>query len=515
LMTAAFGESTLVPTVRTKQGLIEGFNEAGIFKFLGVPYAEPPVGERRWMPPVPAAAWTGVRKAHDFGPICPQTAGAVFRTRAKSQSEDCLYLNVWTRSLDAMAKQPVMVWIHGGGYLGGGGCEDGTDGSHLATQGVTVISFNYRLGAFGYLAHPELGSNFGLQDQIAVLQWVQQNIEHFGGDPGSVTIFGQSAGGHSVRMLLIAPAASGLFHRAILQSGGAERPAFDTSGSEKTYKATEELIAHVGGGESGKLRQLSTEVIKEASHLFSGVIPKPRKVHTPANLRWMPVYDGVILPTDSDSRPLGLVPLLIGFTRNEARYFIKPGMLPDSRIIRSAVTKVLAGTQAKAVVAELKAEGGSIYDHIDHVYTDAIWAEPTLTTAERLLASERQFYCYRFDRVSPGAMESNALAKHTAELRYLFGTLTPDGYDDIDTRIAAWMQAQWVGFARDGTPADSAVWRAFGEDRRMLIIGDDFHQGQIEDDPVVSLLHRLRTVEPSSRKGLLSLFHRLWPAQVR
>ena len=120
------------------------------------------------------AEWAGVRKAQDFGPICPQTAGAVFKTRAKSQSEDCLYLNVWTRSLDTEARQPVMVWIHGGGYLGGGGCEDGTDGSRLASLGVTVVSFNYRLGAFGYLAHPKLGSNFGLQDQIAALQWVRK-----------------------------------------------------------------------------------------------------------------------------------------------------------------------------------------------------------------------------------------------------------------------------------------------------------------------------------------------------
>ena len=197
-------------TVRIKQGLTEGFSEGAIFKFLGVPYAEPPVGELRWRPPVPVAEWTGVRNAQDFGPICPQTAGAVFKTRAKGQSEDCLDLNVWTGSLDTQARQPVMVWIHGGGYLGGGGCEDGTDGSHLAALGVTVVSFNYRLGAFGYLAHPKLGSNFGLQDQIAALRWVRENIEHFGGDPECVTIFGQSAGGHAVRMLLSCPAASGL-----------------------------------------------------------------------------------------------------------------------------------------------------------------------------------------------------------------------------------------------------------------------------------------------------------------
>ena len=260
----------MAPSVRIKQGLTEGFSKGAVFKFLGVPYAEPPVGERRWGPPVPVAEWAGVRKAQDFGPICPQTAGAVFKTRAKSESEDCLYLNVWTRSVNTQARQPVMVWIHGGGYLGGGGCEDGTDGSHLAALGVTVVSFNYRLGAFGYLAHPKIGTNFGLQDQIAALEWVRENIEHFGGDPECVTIFGQSAGGHAVRMLLSCPAASGLFHRAILQSGGGGRFAFDTSKpNEKTYAASEALVAHVGGGGPEELRRLPTEVIKQASHLFS------------------------------------------------------------------------------------------------------------------------------------------------------------------------------------------------------------------------------------------------------
>jgi para-nitrobenzyl esterase len=401
-----------------------------------------------------------------------------------------------------------MVWIHGGGYLGGGGCEDGTDGSHLAALGVTVVSFNYRLGAFGYLAHPSLGSNFGLQDQIAALQWVRENIEHFGGDPECVTIFGQSAGGHAVRMLLSCPAASGLFHRAILQSGGCERFAFDRSKpNEKTYSASEALIAHVGDGGPEELRRLPTEVIKQASHLFSGVIPKPRRVHTPANLAWMPVNDGAILPVDSDSRSLVSVPLLLGFTRNEARYFIRPGMLPYNRIILRAMTKVLASAQAKAVLAQLATQGSSTYDRCDQVYTAAIWAEPTLTTAKRLLVSGHQFYCYRFDRVSPGAAASNFLAKHTAELRYLFGTLTVDEYDETDRQISAWVQAQWVGFARNGAPGD-AVWRPYGKDERILIVGDDFHQERIEDDPLVPLLHKLRTMKPAPPRKWFSLFRR-------
>jgi len=336
-----------VTVVETVHGHIEGFTDGGIHTFRGVPYAQPPVDRLRWRPPVPPTPWSGVRTATEFGPICPQTAGAVFTTRAARQSEDCLYLNIWTRSLDAHAKQPVMVWIHGGGYLGGGGCEDGTDGAHLAARGATVVSFNYRLGAFGYLADLEFGSNFGVQDQIAVLRWVQSNIDRFGGDPACVTIFGQSAGAHSVRTLLRCPAASGLFHRAILQSGGAERFAFDRrEPNSRTYAASTALIAQLGGGDPEDLRRVPTDAVKSASHRFSGVIPKRGRVHTPANLAWMPVTDGEIVAADSS--PPAPVPLLLGYTRNESRYFIKPGMLPYNRLLLWALTRALAGSQAGA-----------------------------------------------------------------------------------------------------------------------------------------------------------------------
>jgi para-nitrobenzyl esterase len=480
------------PVVRTAHGLLEGFTEADIHKFRGVPYAEPPVGRLRWRPPVPAAEWTGVRRATEFGPICPQTAGAVFTTRASRESEDCLYLNVWTRSLDSQARQPVMVWIHGGGYLGGGGCEDGTDGSQLAARGATVVSFNYRLGAFGYLASPELGSNFGVQDQIAVLRWVQSNIEQFGGDPDCVTIFGQSAGAHSVRTLLSCPAASGLFHRAILQSGGGERFAFDgREPNSRTYAASQALIARLGGGDAEDLRRVPTDAVKSASHLFSGVIPRRGRVHTPANLAWMPVADGEIVP--ADSAPLAPVPLLLGYTRNEARYFIKPGMLPYNRLLLWAMTRALAGSQARAVRSELAAAGAPIYERFDRAYTSAVFAEPLLATAERLSSLGRVFHCYRFDRVSPGAARSADLAKHTAELRYLFGTLTADGYDETDLQVSSWMQVRWVAFARDGAPAEHSDWPAYGDGGRITIIDGVPAHGRIDDEPVVPLLHAART----------------------
>src|SRR6267154_832982 len=191
------------PTAKIHQGRLEGFEESGVLKFLGVPFAQPPVGALRWAAPQPMPAWSGVRPAKTFGPAALQantqaitqaaTQGlpASYRT---SMSEDCLYLNVWTTNLSKRARQPVLVWIYGGGNLSGSSSEAFTDGSNLAKLGVTVVAANYRLGAFGYINDPVLGANFGVLDQIAALQWVQQNIDAFGGDPSRVLVFGYSAG---------------------------------------------------------------------------------------------------------------------------------------------------------------------------------------------------------------------------------------------------------------------------------------------------------------------------------
>jgi para-nitrobenzyl esterase len=208
---------------------LEGLNINGIHTFLGIPYAKPPVGPLRWRAPEPPERWGGVRPAKQFGPIAIQTTGACFNLPATGQSEDCLSLNIWTASLDRKAFQPVMLWIHGGGNLGGAGSEDAYDGASLARLGVTVVTFNYRLGIFGFLAHPDAGANFAVRDFLAVLEWIAQNIRAFGGNPDNVTIFGQSAGAQAVRTLLSAPRARGLFHRGIMQSGGSEPSAIAPS----------------------------------------------------------------------------------------------------------------------------------------------------------------------------------------------------------------------------------------------------------------------------------------------
>ena len=482
-----------VATVR--QGRLEGITVDGTHAFLGVPYAKSPEGAMRWRPSEPPEIWDGVRPAKHFGPIAIQTAGACFTLRETRQSEDCLSLNVWTASLDREARQPVMVWIHGGGYLGGSGSEDAYDGASLARRGVTVITLNYRLGAFGFLAHPDAGANFGVLDILAALEWVGENIAVFGGDTDKVTVFGQSAGAGAVRTLLSMRSARGLFHRAIMQSASFEPSVVGPAWTyARTQAASERLMKMVGARTIDDLREISTEAMRKASHTVSGVIPQPGKVHTPANLVWVPVPDHVVdakgFPGWSDD-----VPILMGCTENEARYFIKPGgpQLPFPRNIAIAVLNLIkpgavyswaivekivtALTSAQGVLEILRRSGKKPYDCLDWLMTSIIWKEPSHRTAERFAALNRTFYCYNFARASPGARHSRTLAQHTSEIRYAFGNLTADGqYDETDRKIAEALQSAWTTFARTGAPqsSDGAAWPAFEAGApKYMDIGDE------------------------------------------
>jgi para-nitrobenzyl esterase len=216
--------------VKIDTGRVKGKSVGLVRSFLGIPYAAPPVGNLRWKPPAPVTPWKGPRNATAFGSRCMQ--GAVFSDmvfRDPGISEDCLYLNVWTPANSASAKLPVMVWIYGGGFVGGATSEPRQDGSNLAKLGVVVVSMNYRLGVFGFFAHPDLAAesgrnsagNYGLLDQVAALEWVKRNIAAFGGDPGNVTIFGESAGSFSVSALMASPLTKGMIHKAIGESGAA------------------------------------------------------------------------------------------------------------------------------------------------------------------------------------------------------------------------------------------------------------------------------------------------------
>ena len=476
-------------------GVLEGFEEEGVFRFFGVPYAAAPIGDRRWRAPKPVEPWPGVRSAMSFGPRAIQTVGASFDARVTAESEDCLFLNVWTGTLDRSARQPVMVWIHGGGNLGGAGSEDATDGTALAKLGVTVVSFNYRLGALGFLAHPSLGSNFAVLDQIAVLRWVQDNIEAFAGDPKNVTIFGQSAGAVAVRTLLSSPVADGLYHRVILQSGGFEAPAVAPAWSvERARTAADALFTRLGTSDPAALRALPIEQVKLASHELSGVIPRPGAVHTPANLVWMPLVDGEVVTRSEPAEWPAHVPVLLGYTANEARYFLKP----DRQVAREmleGMARALCDSEAPRVVAALDLAHVGVYDALDELFSSAVWYEPALATIERLRDTGHTVYVYVFKRESPGFVITRERAKHTAEIRYVFGTLKEDDtYDATDAALSAEMQTAWVTFARHGRPLnrDGRSWPAYTEVREAAVLGDAVLTEELPISEVVHSLHSLR-----------------------
>jgi para-nitrobenzyl esterase len=468
----------------------------GVHAFLGVPYAAPPVGPMRWRAPTPPLPWNGVRDAKSFGASAAQIVGAGFNHRTKEQGEDCLYLNVWTRNLTPDARQPVMVWIHGGGNLGGAGSEDAFDGAALAAKGATIVTFNYRLGAFGFLAHEDLGANFAVLDYVAALVWVRDNIEAFGGDPGNVTVFGESAGAVAVRTLLCCPSARGLFHRAIIQSAGFEPPAFAPSWShERALAAGAKLIDRFGGVE--KARAATTRDLLQASHELSGIFPPPGQVHTPANLVWMPVRDdAVVFADDYPGAPLD-VPILMGCLENEARYFIKPGGLYDQNGVE-VMARALCGSRADEVLRILADGGGSAYDQLDRLFSAVIWLEPALETLHRFERQGRSVCYYHFARLSPGGRASNELVKHSSEIRYIFGTLTGDGaYDDVDRSVAHAMQEAWLSFAKAGAPRSGELaWPRYrSPDPLHAWIGDAVEIRPYSPSPLLLAINALRTTK--------------------
>lgn len=455
------GAPAASPTVTVPQGRLIGRARAGVDEFLGVPYAAPPIGANRWRAPQPLPAWTGVRAARRFAPSCmqpypPPTFGPFTRefVQTPAPSEDCLYLNVWTRSLTA--RQPVFVWIHGGGFIGGSGAVPIYAGSRLAAKGAVVVTINYRLGPFGFLVYrhrdgsrgDRLDGNFGLQDEIAALRWVKANIARFGGDPGNVTIAGQSAGAISVDDLLVSPQAKGLFQRAIAESGSAMGlGATPWSAAERDGRR---FAAYLGVHGVAALRALPASRIQAAVYLPMGAAPV--SAHPPA-IRFEPVVDGRWLPQDPERTLASVrvdVPLLTGFNRDENP---PVGPVTQDAFRRDVIRHY--GAQSTALLA--------LYPHA----TDA-----QATTSARRLARDRYMasliiwarhqaglgsrpiYLYRFDHAAPVAQPPAFGAFHSAEVPYVFGVLnTRDRpYGAVDRRISNRIQAYWLNFARRGDP---------------------------------------------------------------
>ena len=441
-------------------GRLVGESRAGLLRFLGVPYASPPLGALRWRAPEPVEPWTGERQALDFGPSCPQPqptpATRVSDDRAARQNEDCLYLNVWTAG--TTGRRPVMVWLHGGAFRNGSGSESWYDGAALARKGVVVVTLNYRLGALGFLAHAELESespfgtsgNYGLLDQIAALEWVRDNISRFGGDPGCVTLFGQSAGAGSVRCLLECPRARGLFHRAIQQSGGFVSSALRGPGTlANTYperlKLGRAVQARLGAGSVAALRALpAAEVVAAGDARLRG---------SNTAMRWWPAADDRLLPRTVGqdlSAETADVPLLIGHNANEANALV--GSFKARPMMYAGMAPAILGPDALALFrmhSPLTRRGA--WRGLERLFTNMIFLEPAYEMARQLAALGRPVWVYHFAHVPRRLASPHQLANHTYEIPYVFGNLD-ERAEGQERELSEVMQEAWVAFARSGDP---------------------------------------------------------------
>ena len=450
------------PQVKTASGMIEGKEDGAVRAFLGIPYAAPPVGNLRWKPPAAAANWTGVRQATEFGNHCMQ--GRVYgdmNFRDPGGSEDCLFLNVWVPTKPSGSKLPVMVWIYGGGFAAGSTSEARQDGAHLAQQGVIVVSMNYRLGVFGFFVHPELAKesghnaagNYGLLDQVAALRWVHENIAAFGGDPGSVTIFGESAGSFSVSAQTASPLAKGLFQKAIGESGGAFFSGGLTfeSRSVREEKDVKLVSSKLGVSTLAELRAIP------AQKLLDAFAPPQSQ-----GFDFDPDVDGYFLPEPVPAifaaGKQNDVPLLAGWNHDEGSYEV--AFSPQKQTVESlkATAQKEFGDKA-AEFMKLYPSGTpeQTLRSAEDFAGDRFIAFSTWAWLEAQAKTGKQpVYRYRFDLGPPADPKGPQMgAYHSAEIEYVFGQLDSKagvGWLPEHRALSDEMQKYWANFARSGDP---------------------------------------------------------------
>jgi len=458
------------PTVSLAQGNLRGALTAnGEAVFKGIPFAQPPVGDSRWRAPLPAKPWTGVRDASAFGPACVQ-GGA----EGAHSSEDCLYLNVWTPTWPVKSPVAVMVWIYGGGNFAGAASDPIFDGKNLASHGVVLVTVNYRLGVFGFLAHPELtqesahhvSGNYGLLDQVMALQWVHDNIAKFGGDPHNVTIFGESAGSLDINVLMTSPLTEGLFQRVIGESGPVVAPPPLAEGEKKGVDFAAKL--GITGAEAlPKLRALSSADLLNATGQGLAFLGPTLGV----------VVDGWVFPQS---------PMSIFAAGREHRVGLMLGS--NSQELQKPFFPMAAGGLHQAITQQY----GALADSALKAYgLDAATEpapDPELGPVMAQWATDTQFRCgsvaelvwhssannpayqFQFSRSAPGKKALGA--PHGSEVPYVFGTLetnpSADRYNDTDRKLSEQIQKYWTTFARTGDPNDGVQtrWPKFDPEKR-------------------------------------------------
>jgi para-nitrobenzyl esterase len=436
--------------VRIQSGLVSGTG-SDVSVFRGIPYAAPPIGDLRWKPPQPPKPWDGVRAAVEAGPACPQPPilGA-YGISFPSQSEDCLTLNIWTAAKKPSERRPVMVWIHGGAYIAGSGTTRTYDGDALARRGIVLVTLNYRLGPFGFMAHPLLtkesghqaSGNYGLMDQVAVLHWVQKNIAAFGGDPSNVTIFGESAGAGSVCRLLVSPLANGLFQHAIAESGGA-------SGSMRLADA--EKIGLRFGNDLAVMRAKSTEEIMQEAGFKSDIFFGTGAGYTPITDGWVVREDPLL--TFAEGRQND-VPILTGTNDDEGTIFTLRLPIKTVQAFRDFVQTRFRQAAPKILELFPVATDADVHDAAARMLADSAFLAPARVLVAAASRKNPRTYLYHFTRVSPTAQKRHLGAYHAAEIPYVFGNIhvAPGAYEEKDQQLSDVMTAAWVRFASTGDP---------------------------------------------------------------
>jgi para-nitrobenzyl esterase len=453
-------------SVRIENGVLSGAAgtspEVRVFK--GIPYAAPPVGDLRWSAPKPAPSWRGPRDATKYSANCyqkPYPEGSIYRTPPWPMSEDCLYLNVWTAAQSANDRRPVMVWIHGGGLTRGSASNPSYSGESLAKKGVVVVTINYRLGVFGFLAHPELtreseqhsSGNYGLLDQIAALKWVRKNIAAFGGDPQRVTIFGESAGSWSVNYLVATPLAKGLFHRAIGESGGVFA---GVTKLDKVEQSGSKFAASMGADSVRALRAKSAEDVEQAV----------------GGATFQPSVDGWLFPEDVNTifakGKQNDVPLIAGSNADEATS-LSPWPADGTAASFKARVQRLFGDHTDQFLKfypassdeEAKTSHYASFRDYTFGWQMRTWARMSSRTGKS------NAYLYYFSRVPPGPVGARLGAYHAAEIVYVFHNLETvrRPYEDADRKLSDIMSSYWVNFATTGDPngKDLPKWPVYQE----------------------------------------------------
>ena len=475
------------PSVNVTGGQIKGAAlEKGGAVFKGIPFAQPPVGDLRWREPQPVKAWTGARDATAFGAPCAQNSGG---RPMQNSSEDCLFLNVWTPEWPARSRKPVMFWIHGGGNYGGTASTPNFDGESLARHGVVLVTANYRLTVFGFFAHPALtqesphhaSGNYGLMDQIAALKWVRDNIGRFGGDPGNVTIFGQSAGAVDVNVLTTSPLAKGLFQRGIAESGTVTRNPDDATlgmtalgavmkvkDGPVTYSDAAALAEAEKNGEE-LMHRLNLKAMRSlpAEDLLKAVAA-PRMAIGPAN---GVIVDGWVIPKPpAEIFAKGQeqkVALIVG---NNSRERTPPQAAPQDL---AKAMEAMYGPLAQKAFALYGINANPAPDPLygnqaAQWVVDSMYRCPVVAQLAWHAAAGNAAYEYQFDRAAPGREALGST--HGAEVAYVFGRLSPS-YAAADQDISTAMQQYWTNFAKNGNPNGASLppWPKFDGSARAYL----------------------------------------------